>query len=256
MTLSAPSNGIPNATALLSVDGSNVDWDSFGYDLERSGYNPNETLIGVSNVSTLVQIWSYNVGSTTVREPVLASGVSVNGTPTNIFYAGSNLGSKMYALNADTGAVIWSVAVPSAPYSCGGGTTQFSISQAPAIDRVQNRIYFADGHNQLHALDLATGTEASGWPITIADYTPDHNFMHGGLTFNPANQMLYAVTGSTCDISPWYGRIVAINTNTASIVGTFYGDHPIRQRRWDMGIRRGVDRSGNQQRVRRNGKHR
>jgi outer membrane protein assembly factor BamB len=74
----------------------------------------------------------------------------------------------------------------------------------------------------VHAVDLGTGKEASGWPITIADYTPDHNFMHGGFTYNPANGYLYAVTGSTCDITPWYGRIVAINTNGPSVVGTFF----------------------------------
>jgi outer membrane protein assembly factor BamB len=74
----------------------------------------------------------------------------------------------------------------------------------------------------VHALDLATGKEANGWPITIADYTPDHNFMHGGLTYNPSNGLLYAVTGSTCDLTPWYGRIVAINTNVPSIAGAFF----------------------------------
>jgi DNA-binding beta-propeller fold protein YncE len=46
--------------------------------------------------------------------------------------------------------------------------------------------------------------------------------MHGGLTYNPSNGLLYAVTGSTCEISPWYGRIVAINTNGPSVAGTFY----------------------------------
>jgi hypothetical protein len=34
--------------------------------------------------------------------------------------------------------------------------------------------------------------------------------------------MLYVGTGSICDDYPWYGRIVAINTQTASVVGTFY----------------------------------
>ena len=90
------------------------------------------------------------------------------------------------------------------------------------MDRGKNLLYFADGHNQVHAVNLGTGKEAYGWPVTIADYTPDHNFMHGGLTYNPSNGLLYAVTGSTCDISPWYGRIVAINTNAPSIAGTFY----------------------------------
>jgi outer membrane protein assembly factor BamB len=129
----------------------------------------------------------------------------------------------MYAINAATSAVVWKDAVPSQTYNCGGGSSsQFSIGETPAIDRAKKLLYFADGHNQVHAVDLASGKEATGWPIAIADYTPDQNFMHGGLTYNQVNGMLYAVTGSTCDISPWYGRIVAINTKGPSVSGRFF----------------------------------
>ena len=199
-----------------------TDWDTFGFDLRRTGYNPNETTVGPSNVGTLQKVWSFNVDSTMVHEPVYAAGINVNGQPTNILYAGSQYGSTMYAINAATGAAVWQDPVPSATYHCGTSTSQFSIGETPTIDRGKNLLYFADGHNQVHAVDLATGVEANGWPITVADYTPDHNFMHGGFTYNPANGMLYGVTGSTCDISPWYGRIFAINTNGPSIAGTFY----------------------------------
>jgi outer membrane protein assembly factor BamB len=229
-TITLSVSGFASVPVTLTVNpapspGPSVDWDSFGYDLERTSYNPNETTVGVGNVAALQKVWSFNVGYTMEREPVLASGVMINGTPTNVLYAGSNWGSTMYAINADTGKFIWSKQVPSAPYTCGGGKpSQFSIAGTAAIDRAKNRIYFADGHNQLHALDLSTGAEASGWPITIADYTPDHNFMHGGLTYNPANGILYAVTGSTCDILPWYGRIDAIDTTSGSIIGSFFPD--------------------------------
>jgi outer membrane protein assembly factor BamB len=225
MTLGA--SGYSSVALTLSVQPASTpapqtDWDSFGYDLARTGYNPKETTVGVSNVATLQKKWTFNVDSGPVWEPVLASGVTVNGTSTNVLYAGSSWGSTMYAINAETGALIWSKRVPFATYSCSTGvTSQFSIAGTPAIDRTKNLIYFADGYNQLHALDLSSGAEASGWPITIATYQPEHNFMHGGLTYNPANGILYAVTGSTCDISPWHGRIDAINTNTRTIIGTF-----------------------------------
>ena len=66
--------------------------------------------------------------------------------------------------------------------------------------------------------------------------------MHGGLTYNPANGLLYAVTGSTCDLSPWYGRIVAINTSVPSIAGSFFTmsgtASPRCQRRRNMGTGR------------------
>jgi outer membrane protein assembly factor BamB len=199
-----------------------IDWASFGFDLQRSGYNPFETVVGASNVGTLQKLWSANVGFGMVHEPVFADGVSVNGQATNVLYAGSANGSAMYAIDASNGAVLWQDPVPSTTYRCYHQNLQFSIGETPAIDRGKNLLYFGDGHDQVHAVDLATGQEAAGWPVTIADYTPDRNFMHGGLTYNPANGLLYAVTGSTCDITPWYGRIVAIATSGPSIAGTFF----------------------------------
>jgi outer membrane protein assembly factor BamB len=199
-----------------------TDWDTFGFDLQRSGYNPNETTVSPNNVGALQQVWVYNVGSTMVHEPAYAYGVNVGGQPTNVLYAGSQYGATMYAINATTGATVWSDPEPTSSYQCGKSISQFGIGETPTIDRGKNLLYFSDGQNQVHAVDLATGKEAAGWPISVADYTPAHNFMHGGLTYNPANGTLYAVTGSTCDISPWYGRIVAINTAGPSIAGEFF----------------------------------
>ncbi len=96
-----------------------TDWDTFGFDLQRSGYNPNETTISPNNVGSLQQVWAYNVGSTMVHEPVYAYAVNVGGQPTNIIYAGSQYGSTMYAINASTGATVWSDPVASSSYKCG-----------------------------------------------------------------------------------------------------------------------------------------
>ncbi|MGC1984864.1 MAG: PQQ-binding-like beta-propeller repeat protein [Candidatus Cybelea sp.] len=199
-----------------------TDWDSFGYDLQRTGYNPSESIVGASNVGNLQKLWSVNVGFGMVHEPVLATGVYINSQARNVLYAGSANGAAMYAIDANTGSILWQHAVPRVRYYCFSQRLLFSIGETPAIDRGKNLLYFSDGENQVHAVDLATGTEAGGWPVKIAHYRGDRNFMHGGLTYNPSNGLLYAVTGSTCDISPWYGRIVAISTTGPSIAGTFY----------------------------------
>ncbi len=200
-----------------------TDWDSFGFDLQRTGYNPFESTIGVSNVAGVQKLWSANVGYEMVHEPVFAHAVKVSGRATDMLYAGSANGSTMYGIDASTGTIVWHDPVPQASYDCHHHEKfLFSIGETPAIDRGKNLLYFSDGHNQLHAVNLATGTEAAGWPLTIADYKRDHNFMHGGLTYNPSNGLLYAVTSSTCDIPPWHGRIVAINTAGPSVAGTFF----------------------------------
>lgn len=194
------------------------DFATFGYDLPRTGYNPKETTIGTGNVGSLKALWATNptVGNGVVGEPVVAMDVSVGGQKINLLYAGAQSG-LLYAFNADTGATVWTKQLGTTPYQCG----TFGIEGTPVIDRARNRIYVPDGQAQVHALDLATGAEASGYPVTIAT-TPDHNFIYGALTFNPANGILYAETSSTCDIAPWYGRIMAITASTGAVIGTFY----------------------------------
>jgi hypothetical protein len=45
--------------------------------------------------------------------------------------------------------------------------------------------------------------------------------VYSALTYNPANRLLYVETAGYCDITPYQGRIVAIDTGSASIVATF-----------------------------------
>ncbi len=216
-TAGAAPPAVPGATPKTS------DWASFGYDLQRTGYNPVESTIGANNVGSVQKLWTANVGAGMVHEPVFAHAVKVEGHATDLLYAGSANGSTMYALDAGTGAVVWHDPVLHASYRCHDHEKfQFSIGETPALDRKKNLLYFSDGHNDVHAVNLATGAEASGWPLKIADYKRERNFMHGGLTYNPSNKLLYAVTSSPCDITPWYGRVVAINTTVPSVVGTFY----------------------------------
>ncbi|MBV9699253.1 MAG: PQQ-binding-like beta-propeller repeat protein [Candidatus Eremiobacteraeota bacterium] len=197
-----------------------VDWTTMGYDLARSGYNPNEKTIGIGSFGAFHKIWQKAIGGE-IGEPALASNVLRGSQAVNILYAGGFDTGKLYALNAASGATLWSKRLATANYHCGSHTYRFGPAGAPVIDRATNRVYVPDGAARVHAFDLATGVEASGWPITIAA-PANHNFIYGGLTYNPANGMLYAETSSTCDISPWYGRIVAISTANATIVGTFY----------------------------------
>ena len=215
------SGGVPTPTPTPSSAPA-ADWLTLGYDIERTGYNPNERTLGTANVAGLKTYWTspYQLSGGEIGAPVYASNVNAGGVSTNVLYAASGSG-VVAAINADTGAEMWKKQLGTASYMCGTGTYTFGANATPVIDRATSRIYVADGAAQVHALDLATGAEATGWPVTVA--TPaDHNFIYGGLTYNPANQMLYAETSSTCDISPWYGRISAISTTSPSILGTFY----------------------------------
>lgn len=203
-----------------------VDWSTFGFDLARTGYNPGETTLGTSNVPNLHVLWSQNLGGASggpiIAQPVVAKGVSIGGKTLNVLYVGTQLG-LFSALNADNGAIIWQKTLGTTAYIC--SSYPFGIAGTATFDRRTNRVYVADGQDQLHALDMATGAEASGWPVTVAT-TPNHNFIYSALTFNPANGLIYAETSSTCDISPWYGRIDAFNTANGTLAGSFFPTQP------------------------------
>lgn len=202
-----------------------TDWSTFGDTLSRSSYNPNETTLTPSNVHSLHLTWSANLGAAIDAQPIVATNVPVNGTPATVLYVGAENG-MFYALSADTGAVIWSQqlgAVTTACLDLPGG--KFGITGTATFDRTTNRVYVADAKDNVHALDMQTGAEASGWPVNIDNQFID-NHVYGALTLNPANGLLYVSTGSFCDKSPWNGHITSINTSTASVAAQFFPASP------------------------------
>ena len=193
-----------------------VDWSTFAFDNARSGFNPSESTLGLGNVASLQLLWSHNLPGGVTAQPVLASNVNTTAGSTNLLYVGSMDGT-FAALNADTGSVVWQNKFGSASYSCG----QTGVNRSATFDRSSSRVYFEDGQEQMHALDMATGKEATGWPVTVGG-TPGLDLPHGAMNYNPANHLLYTTTSSSCDISPWHGRIAAINTQNAAVTGTFF----------------------------------
>lgn len=217
--------GPPSATPAPSAPPGTIDYATFGYDLQRTGYNASEKSIGPGSFATFHSLWpsNPNVGGTMQGEPSVAMNVNVNGTSRNLLYGGG-ASAVFYALDADTGAVVWSKRLSEGSYVCSGGTNFWGVEGTAAIDRPRNRIYVPDGQNNIHALDLATGAEQSGWPINIGG-AAGHDFIHIAMTYNASNAYLYAGTSSTCDISPWHGRVAVINTNPTnapSLLNTFF----------------------------------
>ena len=84
-----------------------VDWLRYGFDQQRTGYNPAETTLGTGNVGGLRLLWSASFDSIVETSPVLAAGVAVNGSPRDLLYAGDEHGN-FSAIDANTGAVVWS----------------------------------------------------------------------------------------------------------------------------------------------------
>ena len=48
-----------------------TNWATFGFDHERTGYNPQESTLSVANVAGLTSKWSTDLGATITAQPSL-----------------------------------------------------------------------------------------------------------------------------------------------------------------------------------------
>src|SRR5205823_487676 len=94
-----------------------VSWLTYGFDVQRTGYNPHETTIGTGNAATLHVLWSFDLGSVMLAQPVQADGVSVRGVPTDVVYEGNEHGG-FYALRASDGRALWHKNLGSVKTNC------------------------------------------------------------------------------------------------------------------------------------------
>src|SRR5438309_3584563 len=97
------------------------DWTEFRFGPTHTGFNANETTIGVSNAPTLVTRWEAPAGSPIYSSPAVANGVAYVGT----------LGNNLYAFDA-SGAVNCSGAPPTCQ-PLWTATTGNQISSSPAV---------------------------------------------------------------------------------------------------------------------------
>jgi outer membrane protein assembly factor BamB len=226
-SLSAAVLMVPAAVGSLSsvalgnrLAASRVDWPTYGDSVLRTGQNTAETVLTPTTVGSMTQKWTYTMSAVVNTSPVEASGVATATGAQDLVFLGDEHG-KFVALNAQTGALVWSRTLGDVTTTCNMTPDKiFGITAAAAIDRSSNRIYVASGTGKLFALDLGTGASMTGWPLTLTS-NPSHEHVWGGLTVNGGD--VYAEIGGLCDIAPYRGRIIEIAATSApTIAAIFY----------------------------------
>jgi len=208
-------------TSRARTGGTPYDWTTYGFDGARSGYNPLETELNSGNVPSLHVGWTFDLGGVAIDQPLYAAGVMVNGTPTDVVYIGAEDG-KMYALDAESGHLVWSSPTGTRTTTCTGDMQdgRFGITSTGVIDRSSNRIYFMGKSGQIYARNLSTGAPVTGWPLTVVT-NPNTEYAWSALTMRGGN--LYASLAAYCDeINPYYGHVSEVNLATHSIVHAWF----------------------------------
>lgn len=189
-------------------------------DLNRTGWNSQETQLNIRNVKTgsFGKLFSDALDDKVYAQPLVVSGISMPGVGTrNVVYVATT-NNSIYAFDADSVRVngaFWHVNLtPSGtrppkntdltPPLCGGAYNDFSgnmgIVGTPVIDKAAGTLYVVsrsvttNGTNvfaqYLHALDIKTGAEKAGSPVAITaqvNGTGDGN-VGGVISFDPKKQ--------------------------------------------------------------------
>ena len=200
-----------------------TDWLMYGFNLQRTGENPSESILTPSTVGGLHELWSFDLGAVTIMQPVLATGVIVNGSPMDLLYMGAEHGD-LYAIDVASGTMVWHRNLGSQQTTCHDMPDGvFGVSGSPFLDRTNNRMFVVGGDGNMYALDLSTGATLSGWPVAVTT-DPAHEHTYGAINVN--NGIAYAETASYCDLTPYHGKIVAVKIATHTVLGTFFPAGP------------------------------
>ena len=228
-----------------------------------TGVQTNELTLTPASVSSgkFAQIWTTALDGPIWGQPLYLNGVTIpiGGKARNaVFVTTSN--DSVYALDADTGALLWHTSFLSTGVTAVAGTSlqissQIGILSTPVIDPVKQIMYVVAETSEnnattfphrLHALSILTGKEMLGGPVVISDpdLPPVQKFQRPGLLL--ANGKVYVAFGSIEDRNPYHGLIFAFDQNTLEVVA-FFNDTPTGSQGgiWMSGASPTADKDGN-----------
>ncbi len=227
--------------------------------LGRTGWNNTETQLKQANVSAgnFGKLFTRTVDDQVYAQPLVYSKVKIGGGTHNIVIV-ATVNNSVYAYDADTASITkpyWQVSLTYNPGgtnayrspkntdetgACGGNYKDFAgnfgIVGTPVIDSTTNTMYVVARSvtqngltfvQYLHALDVTTGAEKAGSPVSITASVPGtgDGSVSGTLSFdeereNPRpglllyNGVVYISWASHCDWSPYHGWIIGYDKTT------------------------------------------
>jgi outer membrane protein assembly factor BamB len=134
-------------------------------------------------------------------------------------FVGSNTGI-FYALNEDTGAIVWSVNAGFLPkYTCGAAGNKDTATIAANPMNGKPTVYFAGANGKLWAVDAATGSVV--WKANVFARTATSARMIWGSPTVSAGHV-YIGIASGCDNPLSRGGLASFNQSTGARVANFW----------------------------------
>lgn len=232
---------------------------TFHDDLARDGTNDREFALTPKDVnpSDFGKLFSCTVDGAIYAQPLWVANLKLGGAVRNVVVVATEHDS-LYAFDADAnpcqmlwqaslidsghGGAAGEMTVPSGTsgYLVGNGdgdiTPEVGVTGTPVIDPTAGTVYVVSKSmnpagtsffQRLHAIDIATGSEKAGSPVTIAASFQGSGDGGSTVVFDPRmeNQraglalvggVVYIGWGSHEDTAPWYGWLAGYLYNGAS----------------------------------------
>ena len=253
--------GVLTLGALGEVPASaQVNVTTYHNDIGRTGQNLNETVLTTSNVNSTQfgKLFSQAVDGQVYAQPLYLSGITVNGATHNVVYVATE-NDSVYAFDADSNggtnsSALWQASLLSTTHGAAAGATtipssvvgfdiqpQVGITGTPVIDPSSGTLYVVSATmesgtvvQRLHALDVTSGAEKFGGPVTIAASVAGtgNGSVGGVLSFDSTwenqrpgllllNGIVYIAFASHGDNGPWHGWILGYNAATLKQTGVY-----------------------------------
>ncbi len=217
------------------------------YDNYRTSWDQTESLLSPANVNvnTFGKLFSIPVDGTVFAQPLHVSSLSIAGAGTHNVLFVATMHNSVYAFDAESGYTYWTTNLgPSVPtnaysypdqnYTYTDIIPEIGILGTPAIDLPSNTIFVVADifqNNQysyvLHALDLSSGQEKSGSPVTIqgsvsgSGAASDDNVLLFDASLHlqrpgllVSNGRLFIAFGSHGDVGNFHGWIMNYDIST------------------------------------------
>jgi len=169
------------------------EWLTWGHDPERTGSNPDETILDKDNVSQLELKWIAQISTppkeyvlSTMTAPVVATVNTPQGPAARIFVVGSD--NTVFAIDAASGRIVWQKANPNTLKEPQKGDYRCPNTQnaTPVIDKEGAIIYVSTSDGKLRGFSLLNGEDripptnftdpfARNWSLNLIDgviYSP------------------------------------------------------------------------------------
>ena len=179
--VTATLSGISGNASLTVTAGTNV--AMWHFDAQRTGLNPTEALLTPTNVApqTFGKLFSYLLDGYEYGQPLLMSHLTVNSSVYNVVFAATE-NDSVYAFDSDnygTGTPLWHTPLLKSgetPMTDGPIQPFQGVTSTPVIDPTTNTLYVVSAQTltatststfRLNALDITTGKQKFGGPVTI-----------------------------------------------------------------------------------------